>query len=156
MLLIVKGCSLDLKKVLCFWILYNSLKDLLTSSKCETGERRSKQTFLNLGSIVMCVLCWEANVQCVECMSVWIDPFKDGCVPILCNQGFDVFCCEALVRLWGEGVMIDLKKKEATLRPDPWQPSYFRQGSWVNNARAIFPLVFNLALFLQRKFLLAF
>lgn len=49
--------------------------------------------------------------------------------------------------------MIDLKKRSNILGRTP-DSKYFTRR-WVNNARAIFPLVFNLALFLQRKFLLA-
>lgn len=87
------------------------------------------------------------------CRQSQLTPHKGCCVPFLCNEAFDVFCCEALVRLWGEGVMINIKKG-ATFWLDQWQQSHFRQGSRVNNAKAIFPLCLILHCFCKENFCL--
>lgn len=63
------------------------------------------------GSVHIWAPHWWANEQWVpERIGACASPLKAWCVPLLCNQVLHVFCSEELVRWWGEGAMIKLKK----------------------------------------------
>lgn len=96
------------------------------------GERKTALSETEKG-ILICAPCWLANVQRVKCVAVCLSWSPQWLVcPSFMQSGFDVFCCEALVRLWGEGVMIDLKKKKQHLGRTPDSPAISTKAAgWI-------------------------